>query len=499
MYIEEEPDHMTKKNKKAVKEGEKKASYKSAEYSELSGEIAEGGGSIFWKVTLIVILVLLLAAYAGGAYYYDSHFIHNTLVNNLRLGEMTVDEAEKSFTQDFASHKIAVKEKERTEIVDPQAANTVINVGNQIKDLKAEQNPWFWPLGLFMKDEKKIYLDVSYDQNALETAVSSMECFKKENVQAPEDAYIKAGLTEFEIVPEVLGNTVKKDELIARIGDALATCQTQIDLEKEGLYYLPRLYSDNELLTKALAKANKYSHGSITYDFSYTKESVDYETLKDWIKISKEYKVSLKTSKLEKYINSLCMKYNTMGSSRDFTTSSGEKIHVYDGDYGWKIDNEKELKQLKKDVRSGTAVSREPIYEYKAQCRNSARDDIGDSYVEVSLSNQEVWLYVDGVCELDTSCVSGKPVDGRRTYTGIYSITYKQRNATLVGENYSSPVKYWMPFDGNRGLHDASWRSDFGGSIYKSNGSHGCVNLPTDAAEILFKYVDTGFPVVIYQ
>jgi hypothetical protein len=412
---------------------------------------------------------------------------------------MTVEEAEHSFTHDFSSHKIAVKEKERSEIIDPQDVDAVIAVGTQIQELKDSQNRWLWFTKLFGKDSRTIYLDVSYDAAALEKTVSSMECFKPENVNPPVDAYIKVGTTQFEIVPEVLGNTVKKEELIERIGDAFATCVTKIDLEGEDLYVLPKVYAKDEVITTAQSKANKYAHSNIVYDFSYTKEYVDYETIKDWVKIAKNFKVTLDKDQMSRYISGLCNKYNTMGSSRDFTTSSGEEIHVSDGDYGWKIDNEKELEKLISNVKSGEDITREPEYEYRAQCRNSARDDIGSSYVEVNLKQQEVWLYIDGSCVMNSSCVSGKPVKGRKTYPGVYSITYKQRNATLVGENYSSPVKYWMPFDGNRGLHDASWRDNFGGNIYKRDGSHGCVNLPTESAEILFKYVDTGFPVVIYN
>ena len=77
--------------------------------------------------------------------------------------------------------------------------------------------------------------------------------------------------------------------------------------------------------------------------------------------------------------------------------------------------------------------------------------------------------------------------------------TYTQKDATLNGENYSTPVKYWMPFNGNIGMHDASWRSSFGGTIYKYNGSHGCVNLPPAVAKKVFQYVKAGTPVICYK
>ena len=327
---------------------------------------------------------------------------------------------------------------------------------------------------------------------------------EKENVTAPKSTYIKAGDSQFEIVPEVLGNTVKKKALIKLIGEDLSTGITKIDLEKENLYKLPKYYAKDKVVTDALAKANKYAGGTITYDFDYTTETLDYETSKDWVKISKDFKVTLDESKVGDYIEKLGSKYNTMGSSRPFTTAYGSKINVYGGDYGWKIYFDKEKTKLIKEIKSGKDVEREPVYSYKAKCRKSAKDDIGDSYVEVSISNQEVWLYINGECKVNSSVVTGDPTRGHQTYTGVYAITYKQKDATLTGPNagggsYSSHVNFWMPFNGGQGLHDAdSWRSSYGGSIYRGSGSHGCVNCPYSTAATLYKYVDAGFPVIVY-
>ena len=69
----------------------------------------------------------------------------------------------------------------------------------------------------------------------------------------------------------------------------------------------------------------------------------------------------------------------------------------------------------------------------------------------------------------------------------------------MTGETYATPVKYWMPFNGNIGMHDASWRKEFGGEIYRTNGSHGCINLPEEIAETIYGYVEQGFPVVCYD
>ena len=77
-------------------------------------------------------------------------------------------------------------------------------------------------------------------------------------------------------------------------------------------------------------------------------------------------------------------------------------------------------------------------------------------------------------------------------------IYYMQRDRVLVGEDYRTPVKYWMAFHNHEGLHDANWRRSFGGDIYKYNGSHGCVNLPTSFAAELYDNVYVGLPVITY-
>lgn len=448
-------------------------------------------------------IVLLGGIYGFGVHYYDTHLHSNVTVNQTKVGNKTVEEAEKVFTEDFASHVITLQEKEREEEIDPQAVGTVIDIGDQIKNLHAKEDKWTWFTDLFGSNDHKADLTMTYDTDKLNQVVNSLECFKKENIIAPEAAYIQQGKTQYEIVPEVMGNTVLKKKLIKQIGTSIQSGQTKINLEEAGLYKLPKHFEKDQDIQKALADINQYTRGTITYDFKYTSESIDYKKTKDWFKVTDKFEVKTVDDKIDHYLNWLCDHYNTMGGGRHFKTANGEKIWVADGDYGWKIDFEKEKKKLIKDLKSGKDVKRDPVYEYTAQVRKKDTD-IGDSYVEVSIRNQEVWLFVDGHCIMNDSCVSGDPTRQASTATGAFSITYKQRNVTLTGPNagggsYASKVRYWMPFNGNQGLHDADWRGYFGGNEYRGNGSHGCVNLPIYAAEVLFRYVDKGFPVIIYD
>ncbi len=124
--------------------------------------------------------------------------------------------------------------------------------------------------------------------------------------------------------------------------------------------------------------------------------------------------------------------------------------------------------------------------------------EIGDTYVEVDMGAQHLWVYREGKLVLETDVVTGNTGLSRGT-PGILAYVYsKERNRVLRGPDYASFVKYWVPFYRGYGIHDASWRGSFGGSIYKTNGSHGCVNIPPSVMPLIFENVELGMPVITY-
>ena len=136
------------------------------------------------------------------------------------------------------------------------------------------------------------------------------------------------------------------------------------------------------------------------------------------------------------------------------------------------------------------------------------------SWVEVDISDQIVTLHKKNGTKYVSSCVTGNVSAGNATPTGVYNIYYKQYSPSFLGETLSGASKYakndillmgdarvgyWMPFNGGIGFHDASWRTEFGGTIYKTNGSHGCVNLPKEAAKQIFLNIDQGTMVRVHE
>lgn len=117
-------------------------------------------------------------------------------------------------------------------------------------------------------------------------------------------------------------------------------------------------------------------------------------------------------------------------------------------------------------------------------------------YILIDISDQTLKYYVKGKVKLKSNVVTGGP--GNRTPKGHFRLRSKSRNITLRGNGYSSYVKYWMAFIGSEyGIHDASWRSKFGGTIYKKKGSHGCPNMPRKNAAKLYKMAPIGTRVIV--
>lgn len=235
---------------------------------------------------------------------------------------------------------------------------------------------------------------------------------------------------------------------------------------------------------------------TVTYQFGDQSEVLDNDRILSWLKEQEDGSVAIDEQQAKAFVKELAEKYDTAYTTRTFHTTGGRDIQIAQGDYGWRIDQEAETKHLLELLAAKQSATCEPIYAQTAAVH--AKNDWGTTYVEVSLTDQYLWLYKDGHCILESYFVSGNPTRGHATPKGIYGLTYKTRDATLSGEGYDSKVKYWMPFNRNVGLHDAPWRKTFGGQIYKNNGSHGCINLPPANAAKIYENVDKNTPVIVY-
>ena len=253
---------------------------------------------------------------------------------------------------------------------------------------------------------------------------------------------------------------------------------------------------------------NPYAEGSYLQDLTIMlRLGTDYESISASDLAAHmtqtEHAWSLDPEYISSWVKDLAASYDTQGLARPFKTTDGRDLTISGGNFGWLLDQNATAEAINAELDKSSKTFIDPVWSHKGvsleKNTSGTINDIGDSYVEVDMTAQKVWLYVDGEQILESDCVTGTYNDSsRRTPEGVNAIYYMQSPAVLNGPGYSSPVTYWMAFNGGYGLHDANWRSEFGGDIYLNNGSHGCVNLPTDTAQKLYETVSYGFPVVTY-
>lgn len=456
------------------------------------------------KKTLLFVIIgfvsLLILLYILMSFYYNTHFYMNTVINGVDTSNMTLEEAEEAIQKQFKTYSLTLEGRnDLTSQIHGEEFGMHAVFDGSLEDLLSAQNSFAWPIALFKTHEMEIGTMPEYDEGLLKDLVSNLPYFEEENIVKPINAYISeySKNNGYEIIPEVPGAEVDFDILFEAVKAAITNLEPTISLEEVGCYKNPEITSKSPNLVQAVKELNKIVGAEITYEFGEDIEVLDGSQISKWLSVTEDYNVILDETGVKEYVDYIGKTYNSFGRTRTFKTSYGVEITVKGGDYGWWLNRPLEVSELTELILSGEKVKREPAYFQTAQ--QYGDDDIGDTYVEVNLTAQHLFFYKKGKLILETDFVSGNLAKNYGTPSGTYPIQYKERDATLTGENYSTPVKYWMPFNGDIGFHDASWRKEFGKDIYKTNGSHGCINMPPNAAKVMFENIQRGVAVVVYE
>lgn len=448
-------------------------------------------------ITASVVGALAIIYIAGGIFF-QSHYLPRTVINGVACTGKTPDSVKTQIKEEVKNYKLAIKERDdKKETITGKSVSIAVEFDDTLQKILEKQNGFAWVVKLFKPEIHESKSIVSYDETALKEQMNQLKCMDKDKMTAPQNATLKADKKEgYVIVPEVLGTTVNEKTFWEQLNDSVLNLQEELVMEKKNCYVNPKVTEDSKTLKKTLTQMKNLKDVKITYTFDSKKEVLKGTEICDWMDIQ-EGKAVVNEEKALTFIKSLASKYNTAYKPKQLKTSWGSTVTINGGSYGWKIDREKELEQLKKDIAKGKDVTREP--EYSQTANSHGENDYGDTYVEINLTAQHLYFYKNGNLVVDTDFVSGNPSKGNATPVGAYPVTYTEKDATLKGENYSSDVNFWIPYCGNVGMHDASWRSTFGGAIYKRNGSHGCVNLPYSAAKAIFENIAAGYPVLVYE
>ena len=455
-----------------------------------------------WGRAATVCLVAAAAICVGGYIYhavgYRDAYLPHTVINGMDVSGRTASEVKEMMASGVKDYSLVMRLRGGgQEIIygADMGLHTVFD--GSLEEIIRQQNPYAWPRYLLKGPSYDIQTMITYDEAALEKGLESLDCFKTANIVVPSDAYLSDYVSGegYSVVPETEGNELDLQLVKAAAGEGVRTLTPELDLEALGCYREPRIRSGNSSLVAARDARNRYVNMTVTYTFGSASEVLDGSTIHQWL-LAEGDSVTLNRDTIGDYVKNLASRYNTAYKKRPFKTSYGQTVEV-SGFYGWRINQAAETEELIRILEAGESVVREPVYSQTAASHDGA--DYGGTYAEVNLTAQHLFFYKDGQKILESDFVSGNVSKGHTTPPGIFALTYKQRDAVLKGEGYASPVKFWMPFNGGIGFHDASWRSSFGGSIYKTGGSHGCVNMPYAAAKELFENVYAGMPVICYN
>ncbi len=456
------------------------------------------------SVAAAAVLVLVLFLILLGEVFFKTHFAWGTTVNGNSVAGMTVDQVMDQLSTDIDGYTLLIYERNgEGEKVTETMIGSEIGLRFLFDDSldqamdRQGSGGWLWNLG--RKKEIEISAMVEYDESAWEKKLDSLQCFDSDFITKPVDACLsdyEEGVG-YEIIEELPGNQPDRTKVTEVLSEAVLHLESSVDLDEEDCYRTAAITSEDPSLTSLKEALEKYTNLTITYTFGDTVEELNGDIIHEWLSVDEDDQITLDEEGVTDFVAGLRKKYDTIFRPRTFHTTYGEDVVLEDGDYGWWMNYVQEGEELLAMVKAGESGERTPVYYQTAAAYGD--QDYGDTYIEVNLTAQHLFFYKEGELVLESDFVSGNSSRGHDTPEGVYGITYKQTNATLVGEDYETPVSYWMPFNENVGLHDATWRSEFGRNFYQSSGSHGCINLPYLTAKEIYSQVEAGTAVICYN
>lgn len=437
----------------------------------------------------------------------ETQFVKGTTVNGIGISGMTVEQAKAQVESFYAGdYTLTLKEREgKSETIEGKDIGFRAALPDGLSQILDAQNASGRKYGPDIDNSHKMVMENVFDEAALDEKILALACVSGNDVVVSRNAYVSPYEEgqPFTIIEEVNGNSIDLDRLKETVRLAVQAGEKEVDLEGTGCYQAVTVTAESPELIAQCQAMNQRREMVLTYQFGSQSEILDGSVICSWISYQEDGTIGVDPALAAAYVAELAAKYNTAGTARLFRTASGADVSLT-GPYGWTMNQEAETAALVEAVKAGESIVREPEYSRRAASRDVT--DWGGTYVEIDLGNQHVYFVKDHELVWDSPCVSGNVSKNYTTPEGIYGLAYKETDRILRGRKqadgtyeYESHVDYWMPFNGGIGLHDASWRGEFGGTIYKTNGSHGCINLPPAKAAALYPLLEKGMPIICHN
>ena len=449
-------------------------------------------------ILLILLILIMAGVYVFGVRHFQTHFFPNTRINGIEVGDMTVDDAKYAIQNRIRDYSITVSERNGiTETITGDQIYMQYNDDGEIQRCLDSQNPKLWIFKLTRGKSYDVKVGYTYDKAIIDSVLDQMQCFQSEYEEAPTSAMIvesEDGM--YKIQDSQQGTTLDREKTRLAVMQAIEATQSTMDFEALDLYEKPAVTATDEELNEKVNNVNTMLSTYIVYDFGDRQFIVDKDLVRQFLRQGEDGNFKLNRDKILEWVRNIAYETDTYAMSHQFRTHSGRTITLAaGGDYGWAMNQEETANELYHSIMNGEQGTKDCIYVYRARDRSSY--DIGDTYAEICIEQQMMWIYKNGEVVAETAVTTGTHSTGQDTPSGcVWAIDGKEANA-IFPEN-GARVKYWLPFENACGIHDAAWRSNFGGTVWLNAGSGGCVNTPEWAAAIAFDALDVGYPVIVY-
>ncbi|WEG14633.1 L,D-transpeptidase family protein [Pullulanibacillus sp. KACC 23026] len=457
-----------------------------------------------WIISILVFAGLIL----GGLFYYQTHYFNvHTTINGVQVGRLSPKQALNKLEASQLKNEIYVGQKlivngKNTEMGFtsqdlPQVENVLKKQQTLLPSFKEKNYPLV-PNGRSQAQSQML-------KDLLKQKVTEMN----KNLKAPQDATVKLDQGKIVVTKSVMGEQYDVSRLLQNYEKQ--AYKSEIHLTP---VYLQPVKETSSIVKNDENKIQAFLQRTINYK---VQDKVYPLKVSDFVKnasISNKGQVVIHSAEAKKEIEKEIKKINdsqsTLNKPFQFKTHSGSVITVQGQTYGWALDVNKETKLLLDGFEKGqTSVTAANVYgngwnDDAIGYKTTTNHGIGNTYAEVSIKQQRIWLYRNGKMVLTTNVVTGRTDVNQDTHPGVWYILYKRSPSILVGSevgmtNYHVPVKYWAPFTNDgEGFHDASWRTNWSSTAYIHQGSGGCVNTPPSVMGQVYKNLDVYEPVVVY-
>lgn len=450
-----------------------------------------------WLLVPLVLLLILTIVYCYQAIQFQNKFLNKTTIGNTDVSGLTTTEAIKKIesASDEQVYQVTLEGKEWKSIPKTEFG-MAYNVEDTVNKVMANHNPWLWFKPYFKAPEDVAIETKAVDEKAVEKKLASLkkevDAFNKDR-KPSKNASVGHKDGKFQIIPEVQGDTIDSKKFIASAKDSIIKGESNIEVTK--FIEKPTVLATDGTIEKEMEHINQIADINASYSINGQEVVIPKEIIATWVTFE-DGELGLQQEKVREYVAELGATYNTSTNPSKFKSTKRGEVSVPAGALSWTIATDIETEQLTAAILQGDDFSgRVPAFQGSG---TPAAPLIGNSYIEVDLQNQHMWYYKDGAVALETPVITGKP--STPTPPGVFYVWNKERDAILRGEDYASPVDYWMPIDWTGvGIHDSPWQAEgsYGGNSYQTVGSHGCINTPPSVMKELFNMIEVGVPVVV--